>query len=127
MPGEEYPTFLKDGAPARLSDSDLLKAVAGGIGEGVIEAQNVKGYEQLSSEDLVSSAGLPNIPEGAVWATVRNSGGSAVRWLVGSDPTATYGTQIPASESENFYGADMAAARFIDTGANAVLDVTYRG
>lgn len=80
-----------------------------------------KGYQQITS---LSSATALTVPTGAdralIQATTQN-----VRWRSdGTNPTATIGMQLAAGDSL-FYTGNLAALKFIEETASAVLNITY--
>lgn len=79
------------------------------------------GYQQITS---LSAATALTVPDGAVFAMIR-ADTQAVRWRDdGTNPTASVGVPLDADDTLNYEG-DLAAIRFIEQTASAVLDVTY--
>lgn len=79
-------------------------------------------YQQITN---VAASTPLTPPVDATMALVIPSG-QAVRWRAdGVAPTATVGMPLPAGSSLILYGAEIAAARFIQQTASATLDVYY--
>lgn len=79
------------------------------------------GYQQITGLSTVKSLTVPN---GAVFAMIR-ADTQAVRWRDdGTNPTASVGVPLDADDTLHYEG-DLAALRFIEQTASAVLDVTY--
>lgn len=80
-----------------------------------------RGYEQITS---LGTAQALSVPAGANLALIQAQG-QAVRYRDdGVGPTATVGMPIAAAGSLSYNG-DLAALRFIEQAAGAVLNVLY--
>lgn len=89
--------------------------------------QSTKGFVQITSAELSEVRRLTP-PAGTTRALVQNSGGSAARYRSdGTAPTTAVGMTLDVGDALSFWGEDVARVAFIDTGANAVLDVTFYG
>lgn len=82
------------------------------------------GYQQITS---LSAATTLTIPAGAAAAMIRCETQS-VRWRDdGSDPTASVGMLMTASDAVLWYTGQLARLKFIEVTASAKLNVVYFG
>jgi hypothetical protein len=81
------------------------------------------GYQQITS---LSGATALTVPAGATYCIV-TAESQAVRWRDdGTNPTASVGMPIASGNSYSFNGAaNLAALRFIEQTASAILNVSY--
>jgi hypothetical protein len=81
------------------------------------------GYQQITS---LSPAAALTVPTGATFCIV-TAESQAVRWRDdGTNPTASVGMPIASGGSYTFNGAvNLAALRFIEQTASAILNVSY--
>lgn len=83
-----------------------------------------RGYQQLVSADLATSASL-TVPANALYAHIENNGTAAVRWRDdGTDPTTTTGGRLLPGDVLDYDG-NLAEIEFIREGAGAILDIHY--
>lgn len=80
------------------------------------------GYQQITS--LAASTAL-TVPANTTVATVVPEGQAVRLRKDGVAPTATVGLPIPVGAFVRLYGAEIAAARFIEQAAGAKLNVEY--
>jgi hypothetical protein len=80
------------------------------------------GFETIADLSFVKAL---SPPPGATVATAIPEGGGVRIRKDGVDPTPTVGTPIPLGGGVKLYGDEIAAARFIQQGAAAVLNVEY--
>lgn len=83
-----------------------------------------KGYQQITG---LTTAQPLTVPTGATLALITTEGQS-VRWRDdGTNPTATVGQQLLVGQTLVYDSTSIAALRFIQTAATAILDVSYYG
>ncbi len=120
-------------AASALDGSELFAGVQGGINVKITANQlsalvngdgmTPKGYQQITS---LSGATALTVPSGATRAVVVVEG-RAVRWRDdGVNPTSGIGMLLGVGE-ELTYTANLAAIKFIEQSASAVLDISYYG
>ncbi len=120
-------------AASALDGSELLAGVQGGVNVKITADQiralvngdgmTPKGYEQITS---LGSATALTVPGGATRAVVVVEG-HAVRWRDdGTNPTSSIGMLLGIGEELN-YTANLAAIKFIEQTAGAILDISYYG
>jgi hypothetical protein len=80
------------------------------------------GYQQVSGP--VASTALPSIPVGAVYALITPDA-QGIRWRDdGVSPTAAVGMPAPVGQTLKYNG-NLAAFRFIQQAATAVVNISY--
>lgn len=95
-----------------------------------VQAEKVLGYFQATN--VSASLGFAaiaggSIPDGAEFVEV-TVGAQAVRWRGdGTAPTAAIGMPLPVGATRFFTQQQLAAVRFIESVAGAVLDCTFYG
>lgn len=120
--------MAQTGWRGRIGDPDPVIVVnASGVAvDPSLPGSNLSplGDQQLTS--LASSTAL-TVPAGATFATVSVTG-QTVRWRTSGVPTASLGNTLAVGQSVEISGAaSLAAIRFIEEAASAVLDVSYYG
>lgn len=89
---------------------------------GAAGASTPNGYQQITV--LTASTAL-TVPAGTTMAVVSPEGKAVRLRKDGVAPTATVGMLIPVGAYVELYGAEIAAARFIQTEATATLSAEY--
>lgn len=81
------------------------------------------GYRQVTN--VSASTALPTVPSDATVATVIPDGAGVRLRKDGTAPTASVGMPVPVGGGVTLYGAEIAAARFIQQSAGAILNIEY--
>lgn len=110
--------------PFSLDATGALR-VTGAAGGSAQVGSTPLGYRQTTAGDLATSIPLPNMPADATVAVVIPDGAGVRLRKDGTAPTATVGMPVPVGGSVTLYGAEIAAARFIQQSAGAILNIEY--
>lgn len=87
-------------------------------------AEKALGFQQITN---VSAAIGLTVPAGTTLILVHTTG-QAVRWRDdGTSPTGTVGMVLAVGSELRYSASAMAALKFIESAASAVLNVTYYG